>query len=177
MIRPICRLGNPCLREISNKLTKQDVFSDEFTQLKQDLFDSMKHYGGIGIAAPQIGVNSQVALIELGPINRYWAEISLPKTYFINPEIEVLSDSTEGNWEGCLSVPGLRGYVERPNHVRVTYFDENFEKQSFETKGFLAVVIQHELDHLFGKLYIDHIKDMSLLSYQEEFEAFIQPQK
>lgn len=177
MIKPICRLGNPVLREICNKLTKQEVLSDEFAQLKQDMFDSMKHYGGIGIAAPQIGVALQVALIELGPINRYGSELHLPATYFINPEIEVLSDSQEGNWEGCLSVPGMRGYVERPNHIRVTYFDEKYEKQNMEVKGFLAVVIQHELDHLFGKLYIDHIKDMSLLSFQEEFETFILPQK
>lgn len=176
MIRPICRLGNPVLRKICDKLTKQEVLSEEFTQLKEDLYDSMKHYGGIGIAAPQIGVSSQVALIELTPMNRYGAEISLPLTYFINPEIEVLSDSKEGNWEGCLSVPGLRGYVERPNHIQITYYDENFIKQSFEAKGFLAVVIQHELDHLFGRLYIDHIKDMSLLSYQEEFESYIRPQ-
>lgn len=177
MIKPICRLGNPILREICDKLTKQQVLSEEFTQLKQDLYDSMKHYGGIGIAAPQIGVNAQVALIELGPINRYGAEVSLPLTYFINPEIKVLSDSFEGNWEGCLSVPGMRGYVERPNHIQVKYLDENFEEQSFEARGFLAVVIQHELDHLYGKLYIDHIKDMSLLSFQEEFEKFILVQK
>lgn len=177
MIKPICRLGNPILREICKELTKQDVLSEEFAQLKQDLYDSMKHYGGIGIAAPQIGVNLQVALIDLAPINRYGAEVSLPETYFINPTIEVLTKSTEGNWEGCLSVPGMRGYVERPDHIRVHYFDENFKEQSFEAKGFVAVVIQHELDHLYGKLYIDHIKDMSLLSFQEEYEAFILPQK
>lgn len=177
MIKPICRLGNPILRKICKELTKQEVFSDGFTQLKQDLKDSMKHYGGIGIAAPQIGVELNVALIELGPINRYGAEISLPATYFINPKIKVLSDSTEGNWEGCLSVPGLRGYVERPNHIEVTYFDEEFIERKFEVKGFLAIVIQHELDHLYGKLYIDHIKDMSLLSFQEEFEAFVLSQK
>lgn len=177
MIRPICRLGNPILREICKKLTKQEVLSESFSQLKQDLYDSMKHYGGIGIAAPQIGINAQVALIELDSINRYGAETSLSRTYFINPEIQVLSDSFEGNWEGCLSVPGMRGYVERSNHIQVNYFDENFEEQSFEVKGFLAVVIQHELDHLYGKLYIDHIKDMSLLSFQEEFEQFILAQK
>lgn len=177
MIRPICRLGNPVLREICIKLTKQEVLSEEFAQLKTDLVDAMKHYGGIGIAAPQVGVKLQVALIELGPVNRYGAEISLPRTYFINPEITILGDATEGNWEGCLSIPGMRGYVERPNHIMVSYRDENFQEQRLEAQGFLAVVIQHELDHLHGKLYIDHIKDMSLLSYQEEFETYIVPQK
>lgn len=177
MIKPICRLGNPVLRKICKELTKQEVLSDEFTQLKGDLKDSMKHYGGIGIAAPQIGVDAQVALIELGPMNRYGAQISLPPTYFINPQIKVLSDSREGNWEGCLSIPGMRGYVERSNHIEVAYWDEAFRPQVLEAHGFLAVVIQHELDHLYGKLYIDHIKDMSLLSFQEEFEAFVLSQK
>ena len=177
MIRPICRLGNPVLRKICRELTINDIQTEDFTQLKQDLKDSMKHYGGIGIAAPQIGVDWQIALIELSPINRYGAEISLPATYFINPKIRVLSEATEGNWEGCLSIPGMRGYVERPNHIEVKYFNESFEEVTMEVKGFLAVVIQHELDHLYGKLYIDHIKDMSLLSFQEEFEAFVLSKK
>lgn len=177
MIKPICRLGNPLLREICNKLTKQEVLAENFNQLKQDLLDSMRHYGGIGIAAPQIGVNLQVALIELGPLNRNGQQVHLPLTYFINPQIEILSDLTEGNWEGCLSLPGMRGYVERPRHIRVSYYDESFELKQLEAQGFSAIVLQHELDHLQGRLYIDHIKDMSLLSFQEEFETFILPQK
>jgi peptide deformylase len=177
MIQSICRMGNPILRKRASEVKVSDIKSDNFTQLIVDLKDSMKHYGGIGIAAPQIGVSLQVCVIELLGINRYGQEINLPFTVFVNPVIEVLDQAEKGYWEGCLSVPGLRGYVERPQHIRVSFYNEKAEKQVLEADGFLATVIQHELDHLFGRLYIDHIKDPTLLTYQEEFDQFIQSPK
>ncbi len=174
MIQPICRMGNPILRKVAAEVKTETIKTDSFTRLIQDLKDSMKHYGGIGIAAPQVGISQQVCVIELNGINRYGQEINLPFTVFINPRIEVLSDEQKGYWEGCLSVPGLRGYVERPQHIRVNYLNEKAEPVQMEAQGFLATVIQHELDHLFGTLYIDRIKDPTLLSYQEEFDQFIQ---
>lgn len=177
MIQPICRMGNPILRKLASEVKASDIKSDEFSQLIQDLQDSMLHYGGIGIAAPQIGVSLQVCVIELKGINRYGQEINLPFTVFVNPVIEVLDVEEKGYWEGCLSVPGLRGFVERPQHIRVTYLNDKAEQQTLEADGFLATVIQHELDHLFGKLYIDRIKDPTLLTYQEEFDQFIQSPK
>ncbi len=173
MIRPICRMGNPILRIVAEKVKSDEIKTDYFDQLMLDMHDSMKHYGGIGIAAPQIGESLQVCLIELEDFNRYGQEVNLPLTVFINPEIEVLNPEKAGYWEGCLSVPGLRGFVERPQHIRVSYLDAKGEKQHLEAKGFLATVIQHELDHLFGTLYVDRIKDLSLLTYQEEFDQFI----
>lgn len=174
MIRPICRMGNPILRKKSKEISKDYLLSDDFGRLLVDLRDSMKHYGGIGIAAPQIGVDLSVAIIELSGLNRYGEEINLPLTAFINPEIEYLTQENQGFWEGCLSVPGLRGFVERPSKVRVRYLDEKGNKQELVAEGFLATVLQHELDHLHGVLYVDRIKDPTLLSYQEEFEEFIQ---
>lgn len=174
MIQPICRMGNPILRKVASEVKAEDIKSDSFARLIKDLKDSMKHYGGIGIAAPQIGISLQVCVIELNGINRYGQEINLPFTVFVNPKITVLSDEQKGYWEGCLSVPGLRGYVERPQHIRVSYLNEKAEQIELEANGFLATVIQHELDHLFGTLYIDRIKDPTLLSYQEEFDQFIQ---
>ncbi|MGE3609356.1 MAG: peptide deformylase [Bacteriovoracaceae bacterium] len=173
MIRPICRMGNPILREKARPISQAFLNSNEFTQLLEDLKDSMKHYGGIGIAAPQIGVSLQVAIIQLEGLNRYQEEIHLPLTIFVNPEIEVLDPTGQSFWEGCLSVPGLRGNVERPKKVKVKYLDQRGEDQEIVAEGFLATVLQHELDHLFGILYIDRIKDMTLLSYQEEYESFI----
>jgi peptide deformylase len=167
-------MGNPILRKVAAEVKTETIKTDSFTRLIQDLKDSMKHYGGIGIAAPQVGISQQVCVIELNGINRYGQEINLPFTVFINPRIEVLSDEQKGYWEGCLSVPGLRGYVERPQHIRVNYLNEKAEPVQMEAQGFLATVIQHELDHLFGTLYIDRIKDPTLLSYQEEFDQFIQ---
>lgn len=173
MIQQICRMGNPVLREQARELTIQEIKSDEFTQLLLDMRDSMKHYGGIGIAAPQIGISLQVALIELPEVNRYGEELDLPLTTFINPKIEYLTNEEQGFWEGCLSVPGLRGFVERPKKVKVTYLNEKGEAKVIIAEGFLATVLQHELDHLSGTLYIDRIKDPKLLTFQEEFDTFI----
>lgn len=177
MIRPICRMGNPILRKKAEKISKDYLMSDEFAQLLLDMQESMKHYGGIGIAAPQIGVDLQVAIIELQGTNRYGEEINLPLTAFVNPEIFYLTDEQQGFWEGCLSVPGLRGFVERPNKVKVKYLNHKGEEQELIAEGFLATVLQHELDHLHGVLYIDRIKDPRLLSYQEEFDQFHLDQK
>lgn len=177
MIQQICRMGNPILRKVASLVSSEEIKSDEFSSLLLDLRDSMKHYGGIGIAAPQIGISKQVCVIELLGLNRYGQEINLPFTVFINPKIEIISGEEAGYWEGCLSVPGLRGYVVRPQHIKVTYLNERAEEKVLEARGFLATVVQHELDHLFGKLYIDRIQDPTLLAYQEEFDQFIQSPK
>lgn len=173
MIREICRMGHPVLRKKATEISKDYLVSDDFRQLVSDLRDSMKHYGGIGIAAPQIGVSLQVAVIELPSVNRYGEEVNLPFTVFVNPKLEFLTNEEQGFWEGCLSVPGLRGFVERPKKLRVTFLNEKGEANELIAEGFLATVVQHELDHLFGVLYVDRIKDMSLLTYQEEYEQFL----
>jgi peptide deformylase len=173
MIREICRMGNPILRKKASEVPPDFLLSESFTQLIEDLKDSMNHYGGIGIAAPQVGIDLKVALIELAAPNRYGEEIHLPLTVFVNPKISYLSDDLQGFWEGCLSVPGLRGYVERPKKIRVDYLSVSGEAEEIVAEGFLATVLQHELDHLEGILYIDRIRDPKLLSYQEEFDKFI----
>jgi len=173
MIKAICRMGNPILRKTAQPVTKDYLKTEDFSQLLVDLKDSMNHHGGIGIAAPQIGVSKQIAIIELMGFNRYGQEVNLPLTAFINPKIEYIDLTVQGFWEGCLSVPGLRGFVERAQKVKVTYWDLNGNEQSLEAEGFLATVLQHELDHLFGVLYVDRIKDLTLLSYQEEYNEFV----
>lgn len=170
-------MGNPILREVAAEISREELLSDEFGQLLADMHDSMMHYGGIGIAAPQIGVAKQVAIIELKGLNRYGEEINLPLTAFINPRIEYLSKEEQGFWEGCLSVPGLRGFVKRPSKVRVHYLDKSGSKQVLEADGFLATVLQHELDHLQGVLYVDRIHDSKLLAYQEEYDMFFSHQQ
>ncbi len=175
MIRPVCRMGHPILRSKARDLTKDYLKTDEFAGLISDLKDSMDHYGGIGIAAPQIGIGLNVAIIEIkGSGNRYGEAITLPLTVFVNPRIKKLTDDEQGFWEGCLSVPGLRGYVERPKKIQVNFLDAVGEEKELIAEGFLATVIQHELDHLEGILYIDRVRDSRMISYQEEFEQFIQ---
>ena len=133
----------------------------------------MKHEGGIGIAAPQIGISKQVAIIELPEQSDRYQEVQkTPLLVIINPILTVLDKKKKGHWEGCLSVPGLRGFVERPQKIKVEFTDPELKTQTLELDGFLATVFQHELDHLFGTLYVDRIKDTNLLSYEDEFIQF-----
>ncbi len=114
-----------------------------------------------------------MAIIEVpGGPSRYGEIEAIPLTVFFNPVIEILNPEVAGYWEGCLSVPGLRGFVERPQHLVVHYTDLQGQAADLELKGFLATVVQHEFDHLIGKLYIDHIADPALLSFEAEFEQF-----
>lgn len=173
MIHPLVRMGNPLLRQVARQVTEADLNSEEFQRFVTDMRENMKHYGGIGLAAPQIGMSLQLAVIELeSGKNRYGSDEGLPFTVFINPQIEVLDAAEQGFWEGCLSVPGLRGFVERPRKIRVTYLDEKGDSHELIAEDFLATVVQHELDHLEGMLYVDRLKDTRLLSFQEEFTQF-----
>lgn len=171
--KTVIRMGHPTLRLQARPLEQAEILSESTKQLLIDLEETMEAEGGIGIAAPQIDESLQVALIHL-PDNseRYGTLTGSAKFTIFNPVITILDETPQGFWEGCLSVPGLRGYVERPRKVRITYFDENAIQQTIEPEGFLATVFQHELDHLFGILYIDRIQDKTLLAYNEEFESF-----
>lgn len=168
-------MGNPILRNNSEKLSKEEILSARTTNLKQDMIDTMNHLGGIGIAAPQIGINKQICLIELDEDNERYPDIDeahFTKLWIINPEITILDETKQSFWEGCLSVPGLRGYVPRPRKIKLTFLDDQANKQELEAEDFLATVIQHELDHLFGKLYVDHIEDKTKLIFEDQFHFY-----
>ena len=169
-VRKIIRMGHPTLRARARELTAAELKSPELVRLVADMVDTLHDYGGIGLAAPQVNEPVRLAIIEIGGGPSRYGEIpQLPLTVFVNPKIEVVNEEAAGYWEGCLSVPGLRGFVERPQHVRVAYQDLKGAKHTLELKGFLATVFQHEFDHLDGKLYIDRIKDPSKLAYDEEY--------
>lgn len=173
MIHPLVRMGNPLLRKEAEIVSIDQLKREDFRQLINDMRENMQHYGGIGLAAPQIGFSIQLAVIELeAGKNRYGQDEGLPFTVFINPKIETLDSGLQGFWEGCLSVPGLRGFVERPRKIKVSYLDENGISQELIAEDFLATVVQHELDHLHGLLYVDRLADTRLLSFQEEFTQF-----
>jgi peptide deformylase len=173
-IREVTRMGNPVLREEAEELTAEEILSAETKELLQDMYDTMKAESGIGIAAPQIGVSKKVALIAVPEESERYPEAKeSPMLYIFNPKITVLDEELQGFWEGCLSVPGLRGFVERPRKVQIDFLDINANSQSIVIEGFLATVFQHELDHLFGKLYVDRITDMSKLTFNEEFSKYV----
>ena len=168
-LHTILKMGNPKLRKISIELTIEEILSEETKLLVKDMIETMRNAGGIGLAAPQIGINKQLTIIEIpDESSRYPQAPSSGLFVICNPKITNLSEETQGFWEGCLSVPGLRGFVERPREIQIDYLDENAEEQSIQLSGFLATVFQHELDHLFGKIYIDHIKDTKLIIFESE---------
>ena len=172
--RTVIRMGHPTLREVASPVLVSELNGPEFKQLLIDMYDTMKVEGGIGIAAPQINVSKQVTLSEIPNDNdRYDDLIGTPLMVIVNPVMKYLTEEQQGFWEGCLSVPGLRGFVERPKKIQVDYLDEHGNEKTLIVEDFLATVFQHELDHLFGKLYIDRITDTTKLSYSEEFSEFI----
>ena len=175
-VRKIIRMGHPTLRKKARPLTDAEIKHPETRRLVADMVDTLEDYGGIGLAAPQIGESIRLAIVQMaGGPSRYGEIPALPLTVFVNPTITVLDPASAGYWEGCLSVPGLRGYVERSQHVRVDYLDLDRNKKTLELRGFPATVFQHEFDHLDGKLYIDRITDLSRLVFEEEYLRYAQP--
>ena len=162
-------MGNPLLREEAKPFTFEEILSEDTEILLKDMWDSLEEAGGIGLAAPQIGISKQLAVIKLSEESDRYPDMETTEPYVIfNPQITVLDKEVQGFWEGCLSVPGLRGYVERPRKVRIDYLDENADERTIEVEDFLATVFQHELDHLIGMLYVDRMEDVSTLMYEDE---------
>lgn len=175
-VRDILKMGNPLLRERAETLNPP--FGDEVYQLVEDMRDSLTAVGGVGLAAPQIGVSKSLVIFEV-PADRIQQEEgeiveSVPSTVLINPKIEPLSDEKELGWEGCLSVPGLRGLVPRHTHIRYRGLGLNGKEISVEARGFHARVVQHECDHLFGILYPERMTDMRYLMYESEVQGFME---
>ena len=168
-VREVLRIGNPALLE--RAIDVVDFDTEALHGLVSDLFDTMAAEDGAGLAAPQVGVLQRVVIFGVQENSRYADAESVPETVLINPEIEVLGDSMQGMWEGCLSVPGMRGYVERPSHIIYRGFDQFGKLIECEVQGFHAVVVQHECDHLDGILYPSRIQDMSLFGFEEELAA------
>lgn len=176
-ILKILRMGHPILRQTATTVDLKQIQTADFRRLLENMIDTLENSKGIGLAAPQIGVSLQLALIEIKPgqASRYGSLPVFPRTFFINPTIEKNSNHCSGYWEGCLSVPGIRGYVVRPNNINIKYWDLSGQFNEINIEGFLATVVQHELDHLAGKLFIDRIHDSQQLSFNEEFDKFISP--
>lgn len=163
--RPILKMGEPLLRIQAAPVT--DFDTPELHALLADLFDTMHASGGIGIAAPQIGVSLQVVVFGFDNSERYPDAPPVPRTILINPVLIPLTDETEEGWEGCLSVPGLRGSVPRYTRLRYQGLDEKGLPIDRIADGFHARVVQHECDHLAGILYPQRIRDMSKFGYTE----------
>jgi peptide deformylase len=165
MIHPVLRMGDPRLLRVARPVERFDT--PELHALVADLFDTMAARNGAGIAAPQIGVDLRVVIFGFESNPRYPDAEPVPPTVLVNPVIEPLGPEEEEGWEGCLSVPGLRGWVPRFARIRYRGFDANGTPIEREAGGFHARVVQHECDHLDGVLYPRRIRDLTRFGFIE----------
>lgn len=164
-VRDILKMGDPRLLKPAEQVEPEAFGSPELLALITDLKDTMVAAQGAGLAAPQIGVDLAVVIFGFGRSQRYPDAPPVPETVLINPLITPLSDVEEEGWEGCLSVPGLRGVVPRWARIRYSGFDVQGQPIEREAEGFHARVVQHECDHLIGQLYPMRVRDFSRFGY------------
>ena len=165
-IREILKMGDPRLLRIAQPVTGFDT--DELHLLVSDMFDTMRAVNGAGLAAPQIAVDLQLVIFGTDEVNPRYPDAPLvPRTVLLNPVITPLGPEEEDGWEGCLSVPGLRGVVPRFSRIRYTGFDQYGDPIDRTAQGFHARVVQHECDHLIGKLYPMRVRDFTQFGFTE----------
>lgn len=165
-IQHVLRLGDPRLRQVAHPVS--DFDTPELDMLIEDMFDTMRAEDGAGLAAPQIGIGLRVVIFGFDSNPRYPDNTAVPKTILINPQITPLGEEQENGWEGCLSVPGMRGMVSRYSRIRYTGFDAAGSAIEVDAEGFHARVVQHECDHLDGILYTQRLADPLKFGFTEE---------
>jgi peptide deformylase len=168
MIHPILRMGDARLLRIAKPVPTSALGSRALNELVEDMFETMRAAGGAGLAAPQIGVDLRVVIFGFDRLERYPDAPPVPPTVIINPVLTPLSAQTEGGWEGCLSVPGLRGWVDRFARLHYEGVTPSGEPIARDVDGFHARVVQHECDHLDGMLYPMRVKDFTKFGYTEQ---------
>jgi peptide deformylase len=169
-ILKIARMGHPVLRARARKLDVAEVKAPAFQKLVDDMIETMREYEGIGLAAPQVHEGVRLALI--GIQEGQGEDRSIRVMPIVNPEISPIGKETEEDWEGCLSLPGLRGRVVRPRKIQVKGLDRRGNKIEFDLLGYPARVAQHEIDHLDGVLFVDRMKSLETLTFLEEYSKF-----
>jgi peptide deformylase len=180
-ILKIARMGHPVLA--GRAATVADPTAPEIRRLVADMIETMIDANGAGLAAPQVHMPLRIAVFQapeerteegFDQAERY--DHTAPLTVLINPEIEIAGPEIEGGWEGCLSVPGLRGYVERPGHIRYRGVDHEGRSVQRTARGFHARVVQHEVDHLDGILYPQRMSDLTKLIFESEVRHWLRPE-
>jgi len=168
-VHPILRMGDPRLWRIAQPVAA--FGTPQLHELVADMFETMEAAGGVGLAAPQIGVDLQLVIFGFEASERYPDAPAVPLTVLLNPRLTPESDAVEEGWEGCLSVPGMRGQVPRWRDLRYQGFDLDGNPIDRSVTGFHARVVQHECDHLIGRLYPSRIRDFSTFGFSEELFA------
>jgi peptide deformylase len=171
-ILKVARLGHPVLRQPAEPLTVAEIRDPATQRLIDDMVETMREYDGAGLAANQVHTLKQVCVIEVLGNPRYPDAPHIPLTVVVNPVVTPLTEEMDEGWEGCLSVPDMRGLVPRFTAVRLECYDRDGEKVDLVAKEFFARVIQHETDHLKGIVYVDRMRDLSSLSYMPEWQRY-----
>ncbi|HYD46868.1 MAG TPA: peptide deformylase [Terriglobales bacterium] len=171
-ILKVARLGHPVLRQLAEPVPIEGIAAAEVQTFIDDLIETMLEYDGAGLAAPQVHVSRQIVVFEVEGNPRYPEAESIPLTVLINPKITPRGRAIVEDWEGCLSLPDLRGLVPRHDQVRVEAYDRHGQKLDYVARGFEARVVQHECDHLLGKVFLDRMTSLETLSFQREFQRY-----
>jgi peptide deformylase len=172
MILKVARIGHPVVRSAARDVPAEVLASPDFQHIVDDMVETMHEYDGVGLAGPQVHVALRVAVLEV-PASDERAREAVPLTVLVNPVVTPLGEEKDQAWEGCLSIPDLRGVVPRWKRLRLDALDRHGQPYSMEAEGFLARVIQHECDHLDGAVYLDRMEGMRTLSFLREFERFV----
>ena len=173
-ILKVARLGHPVIRAPSAAVPKETITSAEIQRVIDNMIETMREYDGVGLAAPQVHVSKQLAVIEVADNRRYPGEGPIPLTILINPRILGASKREVEDWEGCLSVNEFRGKVPRAESLEVEAYNRKGEKVRFQAQGFCARIIQHECDHLAGKVFLDRMPSLQTLTHLQEFIRYQQ---
>ena len=173
MERPILRMGHPELRRVAEPVAESEIGGARIASLVEDLWDTMAARGGVGLAATQIGEPSRVVVFGMEWSARYPNAPAIPRTVLLNPMIEPLDDEMENAWEGCLSVPGMRGLVPRQRRIRYRGLTPEGAPVDRDVADFHARLVQHECDHLDGILYPMRMTDMSRFGFEEELSEVL----
>src|SRR4030095_11252961 len=168
----VARLGQPILRRIAEPVSPEAIRSPAIQQLIDDMLETMEDYDGAGLAAPQVHVSRRVVIYGVEHNPRYPDAEPVPLTVLVNPRLTPVGDEQAEDWEGCLSIPALRGMVPRHTTVRVEASDRDGHPLRFTATGFHARVVQHECDHLDGRVYMDRMRSMETLSFLPEFHRY-----
>jgi len=174
-ILKVAKLGHPVLRAAAKPVAIEQISSPATQRLIESLIETMREYGGVGLAAPQVHESVQIVAIEALPRGSDKAEEKeTPLMVLVNPALTVVSESMVEDWEGCLSIPDMRGLVPRYRDIKVQAYDAEGEPLNFHAEDFLARVIQHEHDHLIGKVFLDRMRSFESLAFLNEFSKYWQ---
>jgi peptide deformylase len=171
-VRPIVHVGHPVLREPTREVSPDELANPQIQTLIDDLIDTMRHAGGAGLAANQVGESVRIAVIEVDRNPRYPYKPPIPLTVIVNPRLEAVDDEVVAINEGCLSVPDLRGTLDRHVTVRIRYLDRHGVARDEVERGLTAGTFQHECDHLDGRLFLDRVADPTTFTTWEQFDRF-----